>query len=1736
MTPAPAEEPRRPSPRAPGRMRRAASAAAAALGLALVFTGAAAVGVALHLDTPAARRVARDATNRLLGSLFYGRIVADEIDRLGLNGVRIRSAVAIDPRGNKVIRASGIAARADVLAIVRGALLGTGALRVEVPSIRVEQIEVLVQDNGAGGVTLGDTFAPLPPSRPPSSAPEAPPREVVVALSRIEIGRGWVHGQLAPPRALDADINRLVGSVHVGPDGVAVDVDQTGLVDRAFLPARTAGTANYHLRAGEKVRMWSSFAGRLADVEITARAVLDEDHLEAHASVPRATPEQLRSLLPDHPLTEPVAARVAVNGHLPQLDVAASFSADPAGPAGGSVALAGRLDVTGPVRLDADVQARDVDLRLFGVRFSSDTTGGEPGAAPARTGAAPARTGTAPARTGTAPARTGTAPARTGAAPARTGAAPARTGTAPARTGTAPARTGAAPARTGAAPARTGAAPARTGAAATTAAPETGRAPEEASTSITAEGRVRAELGDELRLAVEARTEPTELLGERVPAADVHLVLDRGELHVRTHLHEPGAPIDAAVSLLPGGQGIRFAATADIPAIAAAPRLAGPVDGAGRVRVEGSLRDGALDAQVEGAFARLRVGPDVALASARFAGRVTGPLDALAVSGSLSGQEALAGGRTFDEVTAQISGPLAAPKLRATVTDGDDALDASARLSSATLALRDIELQLKRDGAVVAGRIAAIDPSAGGLAVEGLELASPELGSLKGRLAVRGDDVTGRLQGDDIDVGRLARMLGIPLRVRGRADVDVALDHDRKTGRSGHVRLDLTGGEVAFLSGVSARLTATFERDQLKADGLVRIDAAAPQPSGGRAANGAASGAASGALPRCAGTLASVRVSGAEGTLKGPLLRAETWAGLVGQAEVAADDWDLGCLARLMPIAHVVSEVRGRLTTRFRVSRAPGEAFPSLHDVLVRTQGLALAGPHRLGAERPAWDSRFIDAQLKGSLDGTTGRAEAALTLYDGGLLADASGSIDLDLAALAGPPAGRWPSLLRSPIAAQVSFPRRAVDELTTLPSFVRDALPPLAGELRIDAYAGGTLARPSLTARTLWWGLTYAPPGATGATELLFPTDLDAWLTYDSEKATLDAHVTRGPDEIATARAEVIAPLDRLLAEPSPRALRGAPPPPAWTGRFRATLRDVPLGEIPLLGDSGIGGRVSGEIEVRDLNVAPALTAHLTLPGVTIGSDLAFERGVLSVRIDPKRGTDRGELRVTELALEGPRGGKLRANAYASVRFRHGFLPIPDGERTDLALSAERFRLAALQPLVGGLLSKIDGTLDGDLRVELGGASGDEGGSVRAQLEVRDGVVHIPELGQELRDVAARVTADGGVVRIEGLRAAGTTGLAQGWALLRLNGLALRDGAGALTIADDQALPLTLEGVPLGTASGMLSFIAEKKPGELALYATVPRLRLTLPATSSRDVQPLGDNPDISVSHPLGPEKQKRAADALRYAMTFDVRDAAVSGAGLRLWLRSDEDAPPRVEIGEDVRVSGGIVIARGALEIYGKAFEIEGGRVRLREEEASNPHLNATAHWDAPDGTRIHVAFNGNLRPITERSLRFTSSPPSSQQDILARLLLGADFSEGAQAAGAETPAGVAVGRVAASVGSELATAQFNALLSGIAPLRGLSTRFGTTADGTLRTSLVYRLNDDLTAQATFQEGSVQGTTSESGPTPGGTASERGTRTEITIDWRFDEHWTLRGTVGVDERQTTSGVLDLLWHYRY
>ena len=79
---------------------------------------------------------------------------------------------------------------------------------------------------------------------------------------------------------------------------------------------------------------------------------------------------------------------------------------------------------------------------------------------------------------------------------------------------------------------------------------------------------------------------------------------------------------------------------------------------------------------------------------------------------------------------------------------------------------------------------------------------------------------------------------------------------------------------------------------------------------------------------RCDGAIASVRITGGDAELPGPILDPGTWARASGKVEVAADEWNLRCLRRLVPFG--LPDVRGRLTTRATVERAPGARLPSV--------------------------------------------------------------------------------------------------------------------------------------------------------------------------------------------------------------------------------------------------------------------------------------------------------------------------------------------------------------------------------------------------------------------------------------------------------------------------------------------------------------------------------------------------------------------------------------------------------------------------------------------------------------------------------------------------------------------------------------------------------------------------------------------------------------------------------------
>jgi translocation and assembly module TamB len=268
-------------------------------------------------------------------------------------------------------------------------------------------------------------------------------------------------------------------------------------------------------------------------------------------------------------------------------------------------------------------------------------------------------------------------------------------------------------------------------------------------------------------------------------------------------------------------------------------------------------------------------------------------------------------------------------------------------------------------------------------------------------------------------------------------------------------------------------------------------------------------------------------------------------------------------------------------------------------------------------------------------------------------MIADLRLSVDLDPAALLAQPAGLMKMLRTAPMAGHFSIPRRKIASFSTLP-FVKEGSIPVEGEVRVDAYMAGTIQKPAVVVRALGWGLahTAALAATPESADWKLPVDLDTLATYDSEKGTLEAHVSKSSREIITAKAEVLAKLEDLLA--------GKPKDPKrrlWTGSIEAKLHDAPLGEVPFLAKNSVGGHLSGSIAIRGLNDKPSVAIDLELPDLRLGQDLFFETGRISVHIDPSKGAgapggfSSPNTGIAKIDLVAQDGGSLKLVGYAGM-----------------------------------------------------------------------------------------------------------------------------------------------------------------------------------------------------------------------------------------------------------------------------------------------------------------------------------------------------------------------------------------------------------------------------------------------------------------------------------------------------
>lgn len=693
------------------------------------------------------------------------------------------------------------------------------------------------------------------------------------------------------------------------------------------------------------------------------------------------------------------------------------------------------------------------------------------------------------------------------------------------------------------------------------------------------------------------------------------------------------------------------------------------------------------------------------------------------------------------------------------------------------------------------------------------------------------------------------------------------------------------------------------------------------------------------------------------------------------------------------------------------------------------------------------------------------------------------------------------------------------------------------LSTRLSIERGEGDSLPNIELSSSTKGLQLIGAPSTDSEGPEPAWASeDLDfslgAYIGWREQRARLRASVAHGGREFAELIAEAEPPFADILANPSRawKKLKSAPlamhfrMPKAKIASLPSLLRPGWFnGDIEMTAD--LHGSLEMPIVTFEAGGYGLVSADRGDVPLVLGAYAAygFSEAELQLRVTEPSGGDVTVSANIEAALEDwiapPKTNVDGPAPSYGERLRHFLL---EKTRAEARLRANAFRLAPFQPLVSQVFTQLDGLLDGSFRVHQ--EPGKEGAKRRLEglAEVREGLVQLPEIGQELHHATAHIEADGGsTIHVKDISAQGVTGRLTADLEIVHDNLAFQSLTSTIEIAERERLPLTLEGVSFGDAWGKVHVHMREGKDDGGLKATIvdveiPRLHIDLPESSTRNVQGLGDNPRVAIGtrgHDgeflpilLGPKKEAR--DDSRWLVHFRLGELTLRRGTL---LQLGVTGAPRMAVTDRAYASGDLWLTGGTVEVFGKRFEIVHGNIRFHPAtEPSNPWVAISASWDAPDATRVYADYVG---PVKTGTLTLRSEPARTPSEILSLVLMGSiatDLEAGSQQS--ET------GSAAAGVGTSLATLGLNRVLSGVTGT-SITTRVDTTVAQNPRPEVAIRLSDSVTAEVAYSTGL---------PAPG----QNPDRVLVTLGWHFRQRWSLSTTVG----DKGSSIVDVIWQYRY
>jgi translocation and assembly module TamB len=820
-----------------------------------------------------------------------------------------------------------------------------------------------------------------------------------------------------------------------------------------------------------------------------------------------------------------------------------------------------------------------------------------------------------------------------------------------------------------------------------------------------------------------------------------------------------------------------------------------------------------------------------------------------------------------------------------------------------------------------------------------------------------------------------------------------------------------------------------------------------------------------------------------------PPLTQERLANLTGEVAMRGDI-DLTRVRPLFPLAGI-ERADGKVRFDIGFERLPArKRSPSIRAQIL-TKQLILVGERPSAGntqdpleaeEAEPWTIRGIDFDLGARLDDRGAGVSAKLT--------DKQGELVTVNAEWKGITAERdlfqpMPALMNSPFTATTHIPARALEKL---PAPIRPRS--IRGTLALDVDAKGTLARPEIKARGTI--VRFGP-----ATEKQDPRGLD--LMLDAEYASGGGMLSLRADGRMR---EVLVLESRWRGNLADFAdAKGGASP--VTGNLNLALKEFPMGVIPALQDRNIRGRLTGHAKLENFGQNAQFDLLLET------RRLRIERLIVD-RIQAKARTTGNRIEF-ETAIEGS-GGRAGARVTTGIDWGAKLVPVVDQNNVEGTAFANNLRLAALQPLVEGSVSELDGRLNAEIRAKIAGGKPVLAGTVN----LKDGVLQLPAIGQRLHGLVADVKLTQDSVQVTNVRGRGSSGRFHANADVRLRGVTPVAINAALEIKKDEKLPITLEGETIGEAWGKIE--ARYRHQEAAkvkeIQIDVKKLHIDLPEVAPQGIQDLSQDERIRVGFRRGdrkfaaialqPIEEPKAPSNEKTIVTVNLGEISVEkGQQAEVSLGGSI----RAALGERMDVRGQIETRRGTLDISGKQFEIERGSVSFTGGPPDNPTISAVARYDSPAGYTVYAEYTGTAKL---GKLRLTADPPLSQDEILTLLMFGTP--DGSLGAGSGDSLSTAVG-----VAGGTAAKGLNRALSDVTDL-DVSARIDTST-GAPRPELVVQLTSRVAARVTQALGE---------PSPGQSPD----RTFLTVEFRLSSAWSLSTMVG----DKGASAVDVIWRRRY